>query len=309
MKTYVIYHAPCYDGFGAAFSAWKELGDFAEYIPMSYSTKIDPSRFEKGSLIYFVDFSAKPDVMQELGEGRIVIVLDHHKTAEANLAEFVELPIDFHIDSYESYDPGYGVHVRFDMEKSGAMLAWEYFNPGTKAPKLIEYIQDRDLWQFKLTSSHEFSAHLRVFDFDFDTWDHLARDLQGEVLLRKFCETGAVCLAQDEMTTKLITKKAMVSDYNGVKVAYCTASSHWSEVGNYLLEMFPEADMALSFCLLPEHGSFMGSCRSNGFDVSKWCQENFDGGGHPKAAGFNLNWDQGLGVLMKLKDNQIAKEK
>ena len=31
MKSLVIYHASCADGFGAAFAAWLKLGDDAEH--------------------------------------------------------------------------------------------------------------------------------------------------------------------------------------------------------------------------------------------------------------------------------------
>ena len=35
----VIYHANCNDGFGAAFSAWKLLGNRAEYIACTHGTE------------------------------------------------------------------------------------------------------------------------------------------------------------------------------------------------------------------------------------------------------------------------------
>ena len=34
----VIYHADCTDGFGAAYSAWKQLGNRAEYYPCKHGT-------------------------------------------------------------------------------------------------------------------------------------------------------------------------------------------------------------------------------------------------------------------------------
>jgi len=301
-KIYVIYHAPCYDGFGAAWAAWVRLGNKAEYIPMSYSTVIEPDRFEKGSTIYFVDFSSKPDVMATLGDGRTVIVLDHHKTAEANLKDF---PILSELSNASTLDlESSGVSVRFDMDKSGAMLSWEYFNPYQEIPELIKYVQDRDLWQFKLKGSKEFSAYLQTVEYNFQAWHELNEFIYGGSL-NEIIERGELCLKQIEQTVKLITKKSMVSEYKGVKIAYCNSSSHWSEVGHKLLEMFPQADMALSFCLLPQHSSFMGSCRSDVFDVSKWAQENFNGGGHPKAAGFNLAWDDGLVLLEDLDMGRI----
>ena len=34
----VIYHADCTDGFGAAYSAWKQLGNRAEYHACKHGT-------------------------------------------------------------------------------------------------------------------------------------------------------------------------------------------------------------------------------------------------------------------------------
>jgi len=36
MKTKVLYHFGCNDGFAAAYCAWTVLGDSAEYIGVSY---------------------------------------------------------------------------------------------------------------------------------------------------------------------------------------------------------------------------------------------------------------------------------
>ena len=46
MKPLVIYHANCADGFGAAFAAWLKLGNEAEYLPMVYNEKLDPSKVQ-----------------------------------------------------------------------------------------------------------------------------------------------------------------------------------------------------------------------------------------------------------------------
>ena len=35
----VIYHADCTDGFGAAYSAWKLLGNRADYYACKHGTK------------------------------------------------------------------------------------------------------------------------------------------------------------------------------------------------------------------------------------------------------------------------------
>jgi uncharacterized protein len=54
MKTFVLYHANCPDGFGAAFAAWLKFGETAEYIPVKYG---DISPQHVSGTVHIVDFS------------------------------------------------------------------------------------------------------------------------------------------------------------------------------------------------------------------------------------------------------------
>ena len=50
----VIYHADCTDGFGAAYAAWKQLGNRAEYYACKHGTS--PPEV-KGKNVVILDFS------------------------------------------------------------------------------------------------------------------------------------------------------------------------------------------------------------------------------------------------------------
>ncbi len=50
----VIFHADCTDGFGAAYSAWKQLGNRAEYFPCKHG--VDPPDV-RGKNVVILDFS------------------------------------------------------------------------------------------------------------------------------------------------------------------------------------------------------------------------------------------------------------
>ena len=162
MKPLVIYHGgECTDGFGAAFAAWLKFGDEAEYLPMNYlkatdgvaefheRVKIDCSISERE--VYILDFSLPKVVMDWLfGHAKRVVWLDHHKTA-------FEMWLG-NMPQHGQYVLGTGHTIWLDNNKSGAMLAWEYFHPGTEVPMLIRHIDDRYRWQFKLGGSKEFHA-------------------------------------------------------------------------------------------------------------------------------------------------------
>jgi oligoribonuclease NrnB/cAMP/cGMP phosphodiesterase (DHH superfamily) len=76
-------------------------------------------------MVYILDFSYDEETLRNLYKKVEVVVLDHHKTAEKDLKD-----LSF---------------AKFDMNKSGAMMAWEYFHPEKEVPLMIRYIQDRDL--------------------------------------------------------------------------------------------------------------------------------------------------------------------
>ena len=150
----VIYHADCTDGFGAAYSAWKLLGNRAEYHAASHGS---PPPDVTGKKVVILDFSYDNATTKALIEqAEELWVIDHHKS---NMVELHDIS-----------------NTHFDMTKSGAMLAWEFFHPGKEAPKFISYIQDRDLWQWELPYSKEFSAAFDMVPWNFDEYEKFEDD-------------------------------------------------------------------------------------------------------------------------------------
>ncbi len=85
MKTYVLYHAYCADGFGGAWAAWRALGDSAEYVAVSYGER--PPAIPDGAKVVLIDFAYPREAILEMAAraGRLA-VLDHHKTSQEDLA-------------------------------------------------------------------------------------------------------------------------------------------------------------------------------------------------------------------------------
>lgn len=264
-KPYILYHGNCFDGYGAAFAAFKKFGSDAVYIPCVYgaTTPLVP----KGAEVYMIDFSLKRDEMTKLYHhcnGKLT-VLDHHKTAEENLKG-----LDF---------------AYFDMNKSGAMLAWEYFHPKEEAPELIKYIQDRDLWLHELPQSKEVSAALQSYPYDFAVWDSLMDNVE------KLKTEGKALLRYQEVLVDMICAKAFKANLGGYEVMVVNSTSHWSEVGNMLCIMYPEVPFCASFYVDSATGNQKYSLRSIGdFDVSVIAKQ-YGGGGHKNASGFEVKFD------------------
>ena len=79
----VIYHADCTDGFGSAYSAWKLLGNRAEYYACKHGSE-PPNVKDKNVVI--LDFSFNnATTKQMISEANELLVIDHHKSAVVEL--------------------------------------------------------------------------------------------------------------------------------------------------------------------------------------------------------------------------------
>jgi oligoribonuclease NrnB/cAMP/cGMP phosphodiesterase (DHH superfamily) len=268
--TLVLYHGPdCPDGFGAAWAAWKSLGDAAVYVPVQYGEPYPPEIDGGVSRLFILDFSYPRATMERLRECAAELVcLDHHKTAEAELAG---LPC-----------------ARFDMDRSGAVLAWEYFHPGEPVPLLLCYVQDRDLWRWELDRSREFSAALAIDDRDFGRWDWLAGYVEIPSGFREFTDKGALLLKQQAAHVESLCSKAGTLAVGDHRVPAVNSPLFQSEIGEDLCVQFPAFPFAAVYSLKADGISAVVSLRSrNGFDVSA-VAKSYGGGGHAAAAGFSV---------------------
>lgn len=272
MKTYVLYHANCADGFGAAMAARLKLFDDAEYLPVKYGQR--PPDMAPGAEVYILDFSYPREELEQLGGVMSkVVVLDHHKTAKEALADFVG----------PDPDPANPrkVTARFDMNRSGAVLAWEYFHIGKPVPSLLHYVQDRDLWTWALPESRAVSAGLRTIPTAFDAWALYMENVEGLAAIGR-----PVLAYQDELIGALVND-ARPQIIGTVPCQVVNTHVLISEVCERLLVLHPGFGAAACY-FDRKDGTREYSLRSrNGssVDVSAVAKE-FGGGGHKHAAGF-----------------------
>lgn len=321
MKPLVIYHASCADGFGAAFAAWLKLGERdsieegAEYVPMRYGTVPDIESWHMQYAIsqrevYILDFSFPRQTMDYLfSVAKRVVWLDHHKTAFEMWCEDGERSLCEQSNGRDE--------VILDNNKSGAMLAWEYFHPGTEVPLLIQHIDDRDRWQFKMEGTKELNAALWTAPWNFQQWKELNEsDLvpmykAGKAILRAHNQnvqsvvkgSARTCSIVPALINSVDSYKAPWVWWNdpengdtcGVNGLAANCPPHLqSDVGHEL------ANQSGTFGLLwfvDKDGQCKCSLRSNGdYDVSAIAR-TFGGGGHRNAAGFEVDIQTLLGWL------------
>jgi len=263
MKPLIIYHADCTDGFCAAWLFHKVFPN-AEFVPAQYGDKSPEIESERE--VYILDFSYPRETMIKMNEwsGKKCIVLDHHKTAEEACKD-----LDF---------------CTFDINKSGATLALEYLiqnNYIEKTPWLVAYVEDRDLWKWKLESSKDVNTAIRSYPMNFKIWDKLEYThwntlaMQGEAINRY----------RDMIIEQHILRSTEI--ILGGKVGhgcYCSSSEFISEIAGELAE---EYDFGACWFNV-DNNKRVYSLRSRGdIDVSD-IAKSFGGGGHKNAAGFTI---------------------
>lgn len=277
-KIYVLYHSNCNDGSGAKFAAWSKFGDAATYIPVQYKNPLP--EIEDGSDVYIVDFSYPRKELESLA-ARVnkLVVLDHHKTASEDLKGFPD--------------------AVFDMNKSGAVLAWEYFHPGVEVPKLLLRVQDRDLWNWSYTDTGAITSLSMLAKDDPLKWEELSNKPFSTLL-----SEGEAIMRYKEHETEFLANKAQVTWHrdgvNSGVFSYVNATSLQSEICNYLLKESVDPliaylpDFAAAFIVTAD-GRVLVSLRSlkGGFDVSALAKK-YGGGGHQAAAGCTMSLEEWL---------------
>lgn len=290
----VIYHDHCADGFGAAWACWMRWRDRPTYIAASYgSAPPDVS----GKHVLIVDFSYKRDVLRAMGAAaRSIIVLDHHKTAQADLADWAieDVAGDFWagdnpLKSVRENDDyvGQPIAALFDMQRSGARLAWDFCHHETP-PRLIDLIEDRDLWRFEFAETKPFGLWLRSAPFDFERWELISQELgDGRDGDRIMTQAWAMQSFFDAKVGE-IASFARVQDVCGHRPIVVNCPPMFaSEVAHALLDAYPTAPFAATYFDAPDVRMFSLRSRDDREDVSTIAQ-SFGGGGHRNAAGFSI---------------------
>lgn len=288
-----IYHGNCADGFGAAWAVWKAFDGKVDLHAGVYQN--DPPDVT-GRDVIVVDFSYKRPVMEALAKrASSVLVLDHHKSAIEDLTPIVvkthaggvlspkEWQHHLMNAAQDACEGIFGaVYAVFDEKRSGAGIAWDFFNPWKERPALINHIEDRDLWAFRLPGTREIQAALFSFPYDMQRWDDLI--LRGDLLaLRREGEAIERKHHKDVAELVAVTQRPMRIGGHVVPVANLPYTLT-SDAGHLMAQGQPFAA-----CYWDTPGGRVFSLRSSdeGIDVSEVAKQ-YGGGGHRNASGFRV---------------------
>ena len=279
MKRICFYHAGCPDGFGAVWSVFRAWGESGEYIARTHNELLPMEKLE-GALVVFVDIAVDNRQLSELSDiaGQILI-LDHHITA---LNRYQSNP------SLVNRIEDAGHEVIFDLDHSGAVLAWNYFHPGESAPDLLAYVEDQDLWNWKLSHSEEVNAAIASYPRSFEAWTEISeRDLA------QLIAEGKPIVRANKMEIARCLKNASTISINNDRIEAVNATVNRSAMGH---ELAKRAAYGRNWgCVYRINGKQVhATLYSIGdVDVSK-VATSLGGGGHRNAAGFTVSLDSWL---------------
>jgi oligoribonuclease NrnB/cAMP/cGMP phosphodiesterase (DHH superfamily) len=269
LKPVLIYHGGCPDGFGAAYAFWKKFGDTIEYLPLSH--KEEPFKglskdVFKDRVVYMVDIALERDDAITANEMASEFhIIDHHLSAQKDLAD-----LDF---------------CHFEMDHSGAILGWNYCFPDELAPKLLQYIEDRDIYTWKLPYAEELLTAVDSYEKTFQIWDNLSSKLEDPIEFSKLLAEGSAILRYNKVLMSRVKSSAYKAKIKGCEVPIVNTPFFRSEILNELAqgELF-------SAGYHYDGEKFIFSLRSTdeGMDVSEVALKFPGGGGHRNASGFSI---------------------
>ena len=176
-----------------------------------------------------------------------------------------------------------GHYVHFDLDHSGAVLAWQYFHPDEPAPMLLRYVEDQDLWNWKLPGSEEVNAAIASYPRRFDVWSDLLErspeDLAAE---------GAPIVRANQMEVTRVLHSAHPIAIGTRRVEAVNATQSRSNTGHELAQRAAYGDPWGCVYRMTGDRVYISLYSIGDFDVSAIAGEN-GGGGHRNAAGFSVS--------------------
>ena len=265
-EVVVLYHGDCPDGFGAAFAAWKKFTDNAEYVALSRSDA-PPLELVKDKEVYLLDFTfnKQEDIDALVEASKSLTILDHHEGVEKQTKS-----VENHV---------------YDVNRSGAGIAWDYFHNNAPRPKLIDHLEDDDLFRFSLKDTRAVLAYLGLSPFSFEEWNNVMETLEDSERSVPFLEKAHIYGECFEKLAELSVKKAKFVEFEGHTVPFATAHPYKpikSLVGNLLAKQYPPFAIVVTAHPLGYGVSMRGD---GSVDLTKIAQK-YGGNGHHSSVGF-----------------------
>lgn len=270
----ICFHHNDLDGScsAAIVHRWVSGGSGDErYVELDYKDRVPVEEIQLGERIYIVDFSFKPEVMEEVFKRtHYVIWIDHHKTAAAYV--------------YSREVPG--LRDFEDKKWAACELTWQYCFPGKPMPEAVSLIGDYDKWALKTQPRcFRFYEGLKLLSSDPTApfWQDLFGD-HSEEPVRAICEQGVTAIEyRDSYCAGMRKSYGFEVELDGHR-GFATNIYGFGSNG-----FGPELMERYDFCsaCIFDGKRWTVSLYSEKIDVGEICKK-LGGGGHRGAAGFQV---------------------
>ncbi|MDG2049922.1 MAG: hypothetical protein P8M78_07150 [Myxococcota bacterium] len=279
MRRICVHHAGCPDGFGAAWATWRGWGRQGEFIARGHEDHLRGEEVED-AFVAFVDIAPQNQELIELSDHAAhIVVLDHHITASTRLLGDAKVCAAVE-------EAGHTLH--FDMQHSGAVLAWQHFQPDEPLPPLLEYVEDQDLWNWKLPHSEAVNAAISSHPHTLETWENLS-----QLSISELVRQGEPILRANEVQIQRAASKAAPIVIGENRLEAVNSTTNRARIGHLLAEraLFGEP----WGCVYRLEGKVVSATLYSigDFDVSR-IATSLGGGGHKNAAGFSVSLESWL---------------
>lgn len=272
-----IVHGGCPDGLASAAVILDALGQDITIVSGRYSKSIfDSVESLQDKTVILADFSYKAEEMLKiLDQANQVIFLDHHKSALIDLNNVLDHP---------------NLYCHADINFSGASLTWDFFNPHKPVPQFIQYIEDGDLYKFKLPDSKDIVTGLHVSMGDnLDVISSLLSDGLFETKLMEFRTIGSSINKNALRNANNIIKNGLVQSCSGgFTFPIVNATPDHTNLIGELVGALEHVPFVMIYTILSDKVKISLRSGEHGADVTDVIKVlNISGGGHEHAgAGF-----------------------
>lgn len=262
---------------GAIVYQWMQtkpfLGDCSiEMIGIDYKDAIDIKTISPNEKLWIVDFSFKPEIMEEvLKITKNITWIDHHKTA-------MEYQYSIELDG-----------VR-EVGLSGCELTWGYLHPIDPMPPIVEMLGRYDVWDFskygEILNMLQAGIKLERNDPTDQNWEIWLFAPTAEHILQDIIDAGKVALKfRQNRYADLIKALAFTTEFEGYKAIACNVALTSSQLFDSAKGDF---DLMMPFSFDGENWTVSIYTKKDNIDVSGLAKKH-GGGGHKQAAGFVTN--------------------
>lgn len=249
-----------------------QLDERLWFCETDYKDEVSFHEVDKGESVFIVDFSFRPEVMNQLLKiTPNVHWCDHHKTAEKYEEEYAQ-----HIVGYRDYN---------NKGLCGAECTWKYLFPKDPMPHGLVMLGDYDSWRMAYApNTLAFYEGLKIRDLDPVTgiWNELLDTSISAICTKMIISDGDVCIRYRDQYCKMIRQDFGYStEIEGFR-AYAMNTQRFGSQG------FGNLFDAFQVCIAYIHDGhhFNVSLYSKNEDVSVIAKK-YGGGGHRGAAGFS----------------------